>query len=397
MLKPSVEIHNMDGILVAEFWDCLRLDPAPVQDLRKHYEAHLQAQGRPELIVNLSGVDFAGSAALGNFVSLHRMVRQHGGRIVFCNVEPTVTEVFRTSKLDSLFSFESDREAALRAVREHPGRIPPKGREPARAARPAPRARAVPPAAANVRSPRRAELEAGGTPGPGPVKRRSPVFRFLAATGEFRGFPLIGGRPATMIALDGGGRDRSPGSRTPPSPGDDPDPTSIRANTRVFRGGTTMAVTPRIQVSEADGVQVIRFTDRQLFDERTVREVADQILAALPNDGRPIRLVLDFTDVNLVSSTLLSKLILLQRRVATSDGKLRLCEMSPVIQQVFRTSNLDRLFTIDRDQRRAGDLPLIAVPAGRPRRRRRPPEDLGIGPPSVASRTPATNMAGAVV
>jgi anti-sigma B factor antagonist len=112
-----------------------------------------------------------------------------------------------------------------------------------------------------------------------------------------------------------------------------------------------MAVTPRIQVSQIDGVQVIRFTDRQLFDERTVREVADQILAALPNDGSPIRLVLDFTDVNLVSSTLLSKLILLQRRVAASNGKLRLCEMSPVIQQVFRTSNLDRLFTIDRDQR----------------------------------------------
>jgi anti-sigma B factor antagonist len=112
-----------------------------------------------------------------------------------------------------------------------------------------------------------------------------------------------------------------------------------------------MAVTPRIQVNEVDGVQVVRFTDRQLFDERTVREVADQILAALPNDGGPIRLILDFTDINLVSSTLLSKLILLQRRVASSNGKLRLCEMSPVIQQVFRTANLDRLFSIDRDQR----------------------------------------------
>jgi anti-sigma B factor antagonist len=116
-----------------------------------------------------------------------------------------------------------------------------------------------------------------------------------------------------------------------------------------------MAVAPRIQVSEANGVLVIRFTDRQLFDERTVREVADQILAALPNDGSPIRLILDFTDINLVSSTLLSKLILLQRRVVASSGKLRLCELSPVIQQVFRTANLDRLFTIDRDQRTALD------------------------------------------
>jgi anti-anti-sigma factor len=118
MLKPSVEIHNMDGLLVAEFWDCLRLDPAPVQELRKHYEAHLQGRGRPELVVDLSGVGFAGSAALGNFVALHRIVRQNGGRIVFCNVDPTVAEVFRASKLESLFGFEPDREAAIRAIRE---------------------------------------------------------------------------------------------------------------------------------------------------------------------------------------------------------------------------------------------------------------------------------------
>jgi anti-sigma B factor antagonist len=114
-----------------------------------------------------------------------------------------------------------------------------------------------------------------------------------------------------------------------------------------------MAVTPRIHVHETDEIKVVRFVDHQLFDERTVREVADQIAAALPNDGNPIRLIVDFSDVSLVSSTLLSKLILLQRRVDGTRGKLRLCEMSPVIQQVFRTSNLDRLFSIDRDQRTA--------------------------------------------
>jgi anti-sigma B factor antagonist len=114
-----------------------------------------------------------------------------------------------------------------------------------------------------------------------------------------------------------------------------------------------MAVTPRIQVNDADGVKVVRFQDNQLFDERTVREASDQISAALPNDGSPIRLVVDFSDVGLISSTFLSKLILLQRRIDQTRGKLRLCEMSPIIQQVFRTSNLDRLFKIDRDQRTA--------------------------------------------
>jgi anti-sigma B factor antagonist len=114
-----------------------------------------------------------------------------------------------------------------------------------------------------------------------------------------------------------------------------------------------MAAATRIDARDVDTVKVLRFQDKQLFDERTVREVADQIAAALPNDGSPIRVVLDFSDVALVSSSLLSKLILLQRRVDASHGKLRLCEMSPVLQSVFRTANLDRLFSINRDLREA--------------------------------------------
>lgn len=114
-----------------------------------------------------------------------------------------------------------------------------------------------------------------------------------------------------------------------------------------------MASTPRIDVREIDGVKVVRFRDRHLFDERTVHDVAEQLAAVLPNDGSPIRLVLDFSDVVLISSSFLSKLILLQRRVDASRGTMRLCELSNVLQSIFRTSNLDRLVHIDRDQRAA--------------------------------------------
>jgi anti-sigma B factor antagonist len=64
-------------------------------------------------------------------------------------------------------------------------------------------------------------------------------------------------------------------------------------------------------------------------------------------------LILDFSSVDLISSTLLGKLILLQRRVDGTGGKLRLCEMSGTVRSVFKTSNLDRLFAIDRDRREA--------------------------------------------
>lgn len=111
-----------------------------------------------------------------------------------------------------------------------------------------------------------------------------------------------------------------------------------------------MPVTPRIEVAESDLARVVRFKDRMVFDERTVREVGEQIGAALPNDGKPLHVVLDFSGVDMISSSLLGKLILLQRRIDSTGGRLRLCELSPTIQAVFRTSNLDRLFAIDRDR-----------------------------------------------
>jgi anti-anti-sigma factor len=128
MLKPSVQVHDHEGILIAEFWDCWRLDPAPVQDLRTRYEAHLRKQGRPEIVIDLGGVGFAGSASLGSFVALHREARQSGGRLIFCNVEPTVSEVFRASKLAPLFEFVADRAAALDSVARGPTATPAGGK-----------------------------------------------------------------------------------------------------------------------------------------------------------------------------------------------------------------------------------------------------------------------------
>ncbi len=120
MLKPSVQVGVENGVFVAEFWDCLRLDPAPVQTLRARFDDHIRQGGRSDLVVDLLGVAFAGSAALGGFVALQRVARGKGGRMVFANVDPTVQEVFRVSKLEGLFSFSPDRASAVAGLTSSP-------------------------------------------------------------------------------------------------------------------------------------------------------------------------------------------------------------------------------------------------------------------------------------
>lgn len=116
MLNPSIQVSDVKGVFVAEFWDCLRLDPAPVAELRKQFDNHLAKGGRADLVVDLLGIGFAGSAALGGFVAIQRVARAKGGKMIFCNIDPTVYEVFRVSRLDTLYTFVADRDAALKVL-----------------------------------------------------------------------------------------------------------------------------------------------------------------------------------------------------------------------------------------------------------------------------------------
>ncbi len=110
----------------------------------------------------------------------------------------------------------------------------------------------------------------------------------------------------------------------------------------------------RLAIETEDGVPVARILDRQISDDRIVREVADQIAAAMAPTG-PIALIVDFSGVSHVSSAFIGRLVMLQRRADLSGGILRLCEMTPTVRDVFRVTNLDRVVQIARDRREARD------------------------------------------
>lgn len=118
MLKPTAELRVVEGVPVAEFWDCLRLDPVAVSRLRSLVEKHLGGGGRPELVVDLNGVGFAGSASLGGFIGIHKLLKPRGGGIVLCNVDPTVRETIRVAKIDELCPIVADVPAALARIAE---------------------------------------------------------------------------------------------------------------------------------------------------------------------------------------------------------------------------------------------------------------------------------------
>jgi anti-sigma B factor antagonist len=63
--------------------------------------------------------------------------------------------------------------------------------------------------------------------------------------------------------------------------------------------------------------------------------------------------LLNFTGVEFLSSAALNKLIILDKKVKSKEGKLVLSDLRQEIREVFAITRLDKLFTISDSQQEA--------------------------------------------
>lgn len=105
----------------------------------------------------------------------------------------------------------------------------------------------------------------------------------------------------------------------------------------------------RLDIEEVGDVTVARFIDKKILDENNIQMIGNQLFGLVDQDKRK-KIVLDFTNVEYLSSAALGKLITMNTKVKTAGGKLRLCCIRPDIYEVFAITKLNKLFDIKDDQ-----------------------------------------------
>ena len=68
------------------------------------------------LIVDLSGVRYFGSAFITFLLRCHLLVKQRGSELVLAGVSPRIRELLRTTALDTLWALYETRQEALDAL-----------------------------------------------------------------------------------------------------------------------------------------------------------------------------------------------------------------------------------------------------------------------------------------
>jgi anti-sigma B factor antagonist len=76
----------------------------------------LQADENKKMVLDLGKVSHLNSIAIGILVGTHTNYQKRGGRIVLCNVDRKIENVFVVTKLSFVFEVANTREEALAAL-----------------------------------------------------------------------------------------------------------------------------------------------------------------------------------------------------------------------------------------------------------------------------------------
>ncbi|MHC4063481.1 MAG: STAS domain-containing protein [Planctomycetota bacterium] len=101
----------------------------------------------------------------------------------------------------------------------------------------------------------------------------------------------------------------------------------------------------RLSVTQKDGVNVVEFSDRKILEELSIREIEEELFG-LVQAADAIKLLLNFKNVEHLSSAALGMLINLEKQVARKEGKLMLSDINPQIFEVFKITRLHKMFEI---------------------------------------------------
>ena len=109
------------------------------------------------------------------------------------------------------------------------------------------------------------------------------------------------------------------------------------------------AIKPRISVEYTENATIITFTDKKILEEKDIQALQESIMPVIESASGGINLILDFCNVQFLSSAVLGLLIRISKKIYERDGQLRLCCIDPKIYEVFKITRLTKIFDIYHD------------------------------------------------
>src|SRR5881275_2506856 len=113
--RRRLEVEDIGDVTVVNFTDRKILDEQNINVIGEQLFSLVDEAGRRKLLLNFGNVEYLSSAALAKLITLNKKLQQAGGRLILCNIDAQIYEVFEITKLDKFFNIQKEEQAALQS------------------------------------------------------------------------------------------------------------------------------------------------------------------------------------------------------------------------------------------------------------------------------------------
>ncbi|NLU21591.1 MAG: STAS domain-containing protein [Phycisphaerae bacterium] len=103
--------------------------------------------------------------------------------------------------------------------------------------------------------------------------------------------------------------------------------------------------TLNLRIRKQNDVCIVEFLDRKILEEHTINQIGERLGEVMEDEAQP-KLLLDFRNVEHLSSAALGMLITLNKQLGERQGRLVLANIHPQIYEVFKITRLNKHLNI---------------------------------------------------
>ena len=115
VIQPRISVDYTDDATIVAFTDEKILEEMDVRSLRSAIEAVVEQANGIRLVLDFRHVKFLSSAVLGLLIRISKKIYEQGGELRLCNIHPGIYEVFKITRLTSVFDIYEDVDGAVRS------------------------------------------------------------------------------------------------------------------------------------------------------------------------------------------------------------------------------------------------------------------------------------------
>jgi anti-anti-sigma factor len=116
------------------------------------------------------------------------------------------------------------------------------------------------------------------------------------------------------------------------------------------RCGTPVSTYRQVEVRKEGDAIVVQFSKQHIVDEPAVKDVTEELFTVADRAGQQ-NLLLDLSRVLGLSSLMLGKLVMLQRKMLLQKRQLKLCNVGAEVREVLAATKLDRVLRVVQGER----------------------------------------------